>query len=331
MEIMLFLFGIFIGIPISYGIYGILTFIIESLFGRKVYSFKYLIFSYTKSTGFHTCNFSPICEISMQKENDTEKQIMTSFIIKTVLYDIVCAVLTVITVVIYRYDILPLFITALTAGIALWFDIDIFMRIIFLIKSTVNSKKPLNTNYHTIIKKMLDGVPFGEIEVPDPRTYNCKTDKSTLAKYQHLFFMNRVWHDDKKSVSYAVQSMELCIDMNYALTDKAYLQAYTDVYYDLLFYYSFIDIQKYRAEKIFDIIAPDLLTDNDSNGYRTLAYYNYFILGNMEATELYIRKGLELIYEFPIVSQREYEKMLLINLLKEFSDSLIYTDFFHNP
>lgn len=329
MEIMLFLFGIFIGIPISYGIYGTLTFIIESLFGRKVYSFKYLIFSYTKSTGFHICNFSPVCEISMTKENNTEKQVITSFVIKTVLY-IVCAVIITLTVIIYRHDILPLF-TALITGIALWFDIDIFMRIIFLIKSIAESKKPLTINYHTIIKKMLDGVPFSEIEVPDPRTYNCKADKTTLAKYQHLFFMNRVWHDDKKSISYAVRSMELCIGINYFLTDKAYLQYYTDVYYDLLFYYSFIDIHKYRAEKIFDIIAPDLLTDNDSNGYRTLAYYNYFIFGNMEAAELYIRKGLELIDEFPIVSQREYEKMLLINLLKEFPDSLIYTDFFHNP
>lgn len=92
MEIMLFLFGTFIGIPISYEIYGTFTFIIESLFGREVYAFKYLIFSYTKSTGFHICHFSPICEISMQKENDTEKQVMTSFIIKTILYYIVCAI-----------------------------------------------------------------------------------------------------------------------------------------------------------------------------------------------------------------------------------------------
>lgn len=330
MEIILFLFGIFIGIPISYGIYGTFTFIIESLFGRKVFSFKYLIFSYTKSTGFHISHFSPIFEISMQKENDTEKQVMTSFVIKTILYYIVCAVVILLTVIIYRYDILPLFLTALIAGIALWFDIDIFMRTIFLIKSIVNSKNPLNTNYRTIIKKMFDGVPFGEIEVPDPRTYNCRKDKTTLAKYQHLFFMNRVWHNDEEGIAYAVQSMEQCIGINYVFTEKSYLQAYTNIYYDLLFYYSFIDIQKYCAEKIFDIIAPDLLTDNDSNGYRTLAYYTYFILGNVETAELYIRKGLELIDEFPIISQREYEKMLLINLLREFSDPLTCTDFFRN-
>ncbi len=317
MEIILFLFGIFIGIPISYGIYGAFTFIIESLFGREVYMFKYLIFSYTKSTGFHISHFSPIFEISMQKENDTEKQVMTSFAIKTVLYYIVCAVVIFLTVIIYRYDILPLFLTALIAGIALWFDIDIFMRTIFLIKSIINSKNPLSTNYRTIIKKMLDGVPFDEIEVPDPRTYNCSKDKATLAKYQHLFFMNRVWHYDTESLAYAVHSMEWCIGINYAVTEKAYLQAYTDIYYDLLFYYSYFDTQDYRAEKIFSIIEPDLRKDKDSNGYRTLAYYTYYILDDTDSVEKYIRKGLELIDEFPIVSQREYEKKLLINLSRE--------------
>lgn len=319
MKIILFLFGTLIGIPVSYGIYGLLTFFIESLFGRKIFAFKYLIFSYTPSTGFHICHFSPVCEISMRKENDTEKQEAASAVIKLILYYIVCITVIFFTIKIYQYDILPSLLMELAAGIALWFCMDGFMRIFFMARFAVNQKNPININYKNIVKSMMKGVPFDEIEVPDLRTYNCKIDKAYLITYQHLFFMNRVWHGDKAGISYAAQFMEKGIDINYSITDTAYLQNFTDVYYDLLFYYSYFDIQDYRARKIFSIISPDLLKDNDSNGYRTLAYYTNYILGDSESAEKYIRKGLELIDKFPIISQREYEKMLLTKLSEEIS------------
>lgn len=200
------------------------------------------------------------------------------------------------------------------AGIALWFDVDIFMRTIFLIKSIADSKNQFNTNYRAIVKKMLDGVPFDEIEVPDARTYECKINKANFAQYQHLFFMNRVWHHDEEGIAYAVQSMEKCIGINYVATEKAYLQAYTDVYYDLLFYYCHFNLNYYRAEKIFNTVKPELMKDHDSNGYRTLAYYYYYIIKDTELARNCLKNALELLDEFPIASQREYEKMIINRL-----------------
>ncbi len=316
MEIILFTSGILIGLTLAYGIYGLLTFIIESMFGRKIAAFKYLFFSYTPSTRFHICNFSPICEITMKKENDTEKQAAISYIIKIVLYFTVCVGTALLTIRLYKSNAVGSKLMALLGGIALWFAGDIFFRTYFTVKTIIKEKNSLSPHYKAIVKKMLDGVPFSQIEVPDHRSYGCKDDKASIARYQHLVFMNRVWNNDSAGILFSVRTMEDCINMNYASHEKSYMLGLTDVYYDLLFYYSYFDLQYYRAVKIFKIIKPDLMKDHDSNGYRTLAYYTYYILKDEASAEEQLKKGLELLDEFPIVSQREYEKMLIERLLK---------------
>lgn len=120
-------------------------------------------------------------------------------------------------------------------------------------------------------------------------------------------------------MKYAVESIEKKLQINQGITEKAYLQQYTDAYYDILFYYCCIAYNPWRAKNIYKIIAPDLLNDKDSNGYRTLAYYTYYVLKDSEKAAMYLDEALKLLDSFPLVSQRELEKKLIEELQSEIS------------
>lgn len=325
-AVLLALFGTLIGLILSFGISGLFNFIIGTLFGRKVLRFKYLIFAYVKGSPFHISNFSPVCEIVMTKENETKARENAYAIIYISLHYITCILFSFFGFCIIKNRIFPIHIRFFAIGVCLWFFFDIFLRTFAIIQSIFGRNDFLKTQCHRIISELMSDKPFGEIDVIDPRNISQPLHKGYLPLYQHLFFNNRLWHDDDEGMKYIVESMEKELQINYGITEKAYLQQNTDAYYDIMFYYCCIAHDPWRAGKIYEIIAPDLLNDKDSNGYRVLAYYTYYILKDSEKAMEYLNEGLKLLDSFTVISQRELEKKLIEELQSEIcrKDPLFY-------
>lgn len=308
--------GLLPGLVLSFGVYGLLSFIVNKLCGRKVSSFKYLFFRYDKYNGFSTGRFSPVCELTMRKENDTEAAAIGAYIAVTILLGLSTVAVFVIVICAHLFLNISVIMGGLLSGIALWFFIDIIHRTILLVDTLQRYKNPsLDKEYHKIAKKFVEGVPIDEIDVPHYASYGYKnTSKVEIAQYQHFAYLKAVWNFDSNALHEIVSSMEESIQITYGMREGAYLMTFQGNYYNLLHYYSAINFNKYRAEYIFYTIGKDLKKDKDANGKRTLAYYTFFVLEDSQTAMKLVKEGLELVPEYPIISQRPLEERLLREL-----------------
>lgn len=308
--------GLLPGLVLSFGVYGLLSFIVNKLCGRKVRYFKYLFFRYDKYNGFSTGRFSPICELNMEKENDTESAAIGAYIAVTILLGLSTIAVFVIVICAHIFLNTSLIMGGLLSGIAVWFFVDIIHRTILLVEILHSYKNPsLDKEYTKIIKKFMEGVPIDEIDVPPYTSYGYKDpSKPEIAQYQHFAYLKAVWNFDSHELKQIVSSMEECIPVTYGMREGAYLMTFQGNYYDLLHYYSAINFNKYRAEYIFYTIGKDLKRDKDANGKRTLAYYTFFVLEDSQTAMKLVKEGLELVPEYPIISQRPLEERLLREL-----------------
>lgn len=308
--------GLLPGMVLSFGVYGLLSFIVNKLCRRKVRCFKYLFFRYDKHNGFTTGRFSPICELSMEKENDTESAAIGAYIAVTILLGLSTVAVFIIVICAHIFLNISVIMGGLLSGIALWFFIDIIHRTILLVDTLQKYKNPsLDKEYHKIAKKFVEGVPIDEIDVPNYTSYGYKNpSKVEIAQYQHFAYLKAVWNFDSNTLHEIVSSMEESIQITYGMREGAFLMSLTSNYYDLLHYYSALNFNKYRAEYIFYAIGKDLKKDKDANGKRTLAFYTFFVLEDPQTAMKLVKEGLELVPEYPIISQRPLEERLLREL-----------------
>lgn len=308
--------GLLPGLVLSYGVYGLLSFIVNKLCGRKVSSFKYLFFRYDKYNGFSTGRFSPVCELTMRKENDTEAAAIGTYIAVTILLGLSTFAVFIIVILAHLFLNISVIMGGLLSGIALWFFFDIIFRVVLLVQTLKSYKAPsLTKEYTKIAKKFVEGVPIDEIDIPPYASYGYKNpSKEEIAHYQHYAYLKAVWNFDANALHEIVSSMEESIQITYGMREGAYLMTFQSNYYDLLHYYSALNFNKHRAEYIFYTIGKDLKRDKDANGKRVLAYYTFFVLEDPQTAMKLVKEGLELVPEFPIISKRPLEERLLCEL-----------------
>lgn len=308
--------GLLPGLVLSFGVYGLLSFIVNKLCGRKVSSFKYLFFRYDKYNGFTTGRFSPVCELTMLKENDTESAVIGAYIAVMILLGLSTVAVFVIVICAHIFLNISVIMGGLLSGIAVWFFFDIIHRTILVVDALQNYKNPsLDKEYTKIVKKFMEGVPIDDIDVPPYTSYGYKDpSKAEIANYQHFAYLKAIWNFDSKSLDEIVSSTEKGINISYGFKDGAFLMSLTNNYYDLLHYYSALKFDKHRAEYIFHTIGKDLTKDKDANGKRVLAYYTFFVLEDPQTAMKLVKEGLELVPEYPIISQRPLEERLLREL-----------------
>lgn len=308
--------GLLPGLVLSYGVYGLLSFIVNKLCGRKVSSFKYLFFRYDKYNGFSTGRFSPVCELTMRKENDTEAAAIGAYIAVTILLGLSTFAVFIIVILAHLFLNISVIMGGLLSGIALWFFFDIIFRVVLLVQTLKSYKAPsLTKEYTKIAKKFVEGVPIDKIDVPHYASYGYKNpSKEEIAHYQHYAYLKAVWNFDANALHEIVSSMEESIQITYGMREGAYLMTFQSNYYDLLHYYSALNFNKHRAEYIFYTIGKDLKRDKDANGKRVLAYYTFFVLEDPQTAMKLVKEGLELVPEFPVISKRPLEERLLREL-----------------
>lgn len=316
-EIIGLIAGIFIGFSAFYGIWGAIKFTVDKAFGRKLVSFRYMTFRWNNTSGFYKSNFTPLCEIITIKPNEPEALTILEFIIENVIFSAISVSFIMLTISLSPKFALLKLCHAIMYGMSLWAAAHIVIMIFCTIKIFAESKNSLRSYTSDIIDKITAGVPMDEIDVPDHRSLNCKATNFDLSQYLHFAFINRIWHSNFDDLEFIVSSTEKCLklDRENPMLPYELLTHELPASYILLFYYSCIKPDIQHAIRIYCLIEDDLLNDKDSNGYRTLAYYTYFVLKDKEKTREYITEGLRMLDEFPLISQREVEEMLLKKLL----------------
>lgn len=313
-EIVGLIAGIFIGFSAFYGIWGAIKFTVDKAFGRKLISFRYMTFRWNNTGGFYKSDFTPLCEIITTKPNEPKALTILEFIIENVIFFAISVSFIMLTISLSPKFALLKICHAIMYGMSLWAATHIVIMIISIIKIFAESKNSLMRYTSDIIDKMTAGVPMDEIDVPDYRSLDCKASSVDLSQYLHFAFINRLWHSNFDDLEFIVSSTEKCLKLNTAQPYEL-LSHQMPSSYNLLFYFSCMKPDIQRAIHIYCLIEDDLLNDKDSNGYRTLAYYTYFVLKDKDKTREYITEGLRLLDEFPLISQREVEEMLLKKLL----------------
>ncbi len=91
--------------------------------------------------------------------------------------------------------------------------------------------------------------------------------------------------------------------------------------YELIYYYSAINNNKEQAEKYYTRINTHLVADQDINGRRVLAAYEFYINNNPKKARQYCLEGLASFNNFPLKGQAVMEKALLTKLLSEIDKS----------
>lgn len=83
------------------------------------------------------------------------------------------------------------------------------------------------------------------------------------------------------------------------------------IYNELIFYYSFFELQPVQAQQYYGANRRILDRDMDSNGRRVIAGYRAFVLGDQEGALSACREGLQHADAFPIPGQAAMETDLI--------------------
>lgn len=88
-------------------------------------------------------------------------------------------------------------------------------------------------------------------------------------------------------------------------------------YYELIYYYSAMELNEEKSKKYFDKAKKILLNDKDINGRRTLASYELFIENNVEVAKKCCLDGLSVKDKFPLKGQALLEEKLIKEILNK--------------
>lgn len=307
--------GAFVGIILVSVVTKLIKFIVSKAFGRYVYMFRWFWFSYQKNSGFAMTGFSPICELYMRKDGESDKRVLVSFVIEMAISAAVCAVCNVVFIGVYMNAGDNSKVYLFFVGIGLWYIVSYVAMIFFSVRGLINVNNSLGSHTRRIAQAMLDGVPMDDIEIPDYRTLDCKVCSSAdIINYQCFSFIKSIWDNDKNAAEEIVRSLEEKLPMDYINKPKEYLMVYTAAYYDLLFYYSAVAYDKDRAMYIYSMVKRQLYSDKDVNGRRVLAYYLFYVGCDIKGTDRCIDEAYEVMHDFKSVTERRYEEMLIERL-----------------
>lgn len=315
MGAMLFIFGIFIGITVVSGLMGLVEFIVMKLFGFYVTYFRYMKFSWTKSCGYISIGFSPMCELHMSREKKADFYSVVTFVLEMIINITICIIYNILIIGLWKNETIDRRITAFFLGIDLWFVIFIALLLVFLPKTIMKNSSPVNKKTAEITTQLKNGCTFDEIEVPDHRSFGEKP--SDMKHYLLYEFMKKLWVDDIAGTDEVILSMEKAVKVDYINMPKEYLFASTLVYYNLLYYYSAIKLNKPRAIYFYCMLSEQLHSDKGANAMRVLAAYFLYVINDAGSAKMYAYKAEEALHNCPYRGERLFEEKLIKAMIAE--------------
>lgn len=306
--------GVFIGIPMVSGLKGGIKFIFGRIFGRKVVYFRYGFFLWTESRGSSWIGFSPICELSMVKEDEEDSSVIRSFIMEMAVNILICTLIVIFSLNMWEKDVVDKRITAFCLGVCLWYIIDILSLFVFLYFALKRRNSPLTVRLNEIMKQMKSDVTFDLMEIPDYREFPGKSNKSDVLNYLNFQFAERLAAEDIDSIHEIAECMEKELHIDYINKPKEYLLASTKNYYNLLYYYTAVKLDLDRARYFHGMLKKQLDGDMDADSRMLLSAFSFYVKRDIPAAERYANSASEAVYSRKYKAERELEHEMLRKL-----------------
>ena len=154
-EIVIFLFGIFIGIPVVSGFKGLVKFAVEKMRGGSVKLFRYLNICWREKSGFSIIGFSPICELHMFRENESDHSAIVSYSIESAIDIFACIVYNFLMVRLWINGDADRRLVSFFLGIGAWFVVFLISGFIFLYIEVKRKSSGVSRQLTEITGKMI--------------------------------------------------------------------------------------------------------------------------------------------------------------------------------
>lgn len=326
MEIMIFLFGIFIGIPAVSGFKGLVKFAVGKLYGRSVTLFRYLNICWREKSGFSRIGFSPICELRMCRENESDHSVIAAYSIESAIDVFICIVYNFFMVRLWINGDADSKLLSFFLGIGTWFAVFLISGFIFLYIEVKRKSSGVGRQLAKIAGKMKNDISFDDIDVPDYKTLDGKASQSDVIFYLSYAFIKKLWDDDTTGAGEIIHSQETALKINYIDMSKEYLIAWSRAYYDLLYYYSAVCLNKSRADYFYDMLKDQLQSDMDADARRILAAYYFYVRNDIVTAEPCAFKAEEAAHNCKTRAERLIEDKLIKKLIADIHEKKKYLE-----
>ena len=322
----LFWLGFVICVSVNSFISGLVTVALGKLMGFDVYYFKYLFFDMNTINQAKTINkgqFSPLCQHLMWQP-DAEKRVDkkdNAFAWISIAVETITGIILLLCIIYITHickDTGAYLANQFFNGVAVSLVSFIIIKPVTGIRILLTINKRLSHYRINEIKRLSAGASWEELQLPPYKELGLISPDYEIIPYDCLRFNQLVWLERYEEISELVEEMEAILRKSDVSFE--YMKSYTNAYYDMIFYYSFVRYDKLKAMHFYNIISQDLKNDVDSNGRRVLAYYEYYIRNDEAKARELVDEAWKVIDKFGYdEAGRDYEAKLL-KLLTEKMD-----------
>lgn len=251
----------------------------------------------------------PMTEESLEEsERNNIKFIKTSTIVSSI-------IIVILSIVSFRYfqvlrcDYSMKYVSAFLQGLGIYFVVFPVTLIIAAAKTIKRTTKGLGAEVEKIRRLLLRGFRFESMDLKPLEQLGYSDSSVDEKRLYYCFYCEYLL-----SMERIEELGETVEKLREILKNKGTSISYMPSYYWLIFYYSEFDVNPAYANKFFNITRKALIADKDANGRRILAYYYYGIKKDYATARKYLDEGLNCVDKFPVVSEREIERKLLLKL-----------------
>jgi len=311
---MLFLLGLLLATMIHSFICFVASYIVGNAMGFQLNYVRFYFWDISEMNGEFTCTtrkFNPLWQHAMYKKGITEKEDVKHANLSLVVNAFVTIALATICIA-FGYEDFALgdeTLGGLLMGLGIGFTFHIIVYIGIQMIFMLTRKTRLMAYNKKIIHDFANGYPIEYMNLPPLETMNLKGSKYEKHVYQGFRFIQKV----SQGAYYELMPIVMWYENNF---EDNLLKYETGSYYNVIFYYSYINPDLMKATKYFNSIRDELLNDTDSNGRRVLAYYQLCVMNDPISARQTAQDGLKVISHFSICdAERAYEANLLNNIL----------------
>lgn len=311
---MLFILGFLLANMMHSFLCFAIAYIVGNFMGFELKFVRFYFWDISEMNGEFICTtrkFNPIWQHAFIKKGLTEKEDIKNTNICLIVNAILTIALAIICIA-FGYGDFAVgdeTLGGLLMGLGIGFAFHILMYIGIHVHFMITRKTRLLTYTKKISNDYINGYPIEYMNLPPLETLNLVGSKYEKHVYQGLRYIQKV----SQMAYYELAPIVKWYEDNF---EESLLKYETGSYYNVIFYYSYINPDTVKAIKYFNIIKEELLNDTDSNGRRVLSYYQLYVLKDFVTARQTAVEGLNVLSHFSIGdAEREYEAKLLNNLL----------------
>lgn len=317
-RLIILLLGFVFGVSFCSFLHNLSMLISQTCRGFQLLYFRYLFFDVTRQNGAlqrSFCKFTPICQcicVNKKRTEMTQEQRRKEDvrgIAWSVFRHWILGILAVVLAWLLRGISTIVFVFVL--GIAIAFVVQTVTYTMNAVPIVLGIDKSLMSYNQKISQDMLAGIPLAQMNLPPLEELDLKKDNFSERVYQSFRIQRCIETEDYDAMQPLIMWMET------HLSDD-FLKQELGLYYDIMHYYSCINMNHDKVKKYYKFIEKELLRDGDSNGRRVLAYYQYYVEKDAEKALRTAQDGINVISLYE--GNKELEEKMLHQLVKKIQE-----------